>query len=94
MTLGETIIERHKTRGQNFRGGYRNNNNRNDNFGRSRSRDRQYAGNFSRNDRSSSQSRSVLRASTNRDRVRSFKCREFDYFAKDCPNLQMEKEQE
>ena len=42
-------------RGQNFRGGYRNNY-RNDSFGRGRSssRDRQYSGNFRRNDRSSS----------------------------------------
>ena len=59
-------------RGQSFRGGYRKNY-RNDNFerGTSRSRERQYSGNFRRNDRSSSsRSRSGLRASTNRDRIR------------------------
>ena len=36
---------------------------------------------------SSSRSRSNLRASTNRDRVRCFKCREYDHFANECPNL-------
>ena len=61
--------------------------------GRSRSRDSQYSGNFSRNDRSSSsRSRSGLRNSTNRDRIRCFKYREYDHFAKDYPNSQTEKE--
>ena len=36
---------------------------------------------------SSSRSRSNLRISTNRDRVRCFKCREYDHFANECPNL-------
>ena len=46
-------------------------------------------------DRSSnSRSRSGSRASTNRDRIRCFKCREYDHFAKDCPNSQTEKEPE
>ena len=36
---------------------------------------------------SSSRPRSNLRASTNRDRVRCFKCREYDHFANECPNL-------
>ena len=82
-------------RGQNFRGGYRRNY-RNDNFerGRSRSRERQYLGNFSRNDRSSSRSRWRLRASLNRDRIRCFKCREYDHFAKECLNSHIEKEPE
>ena len=39
---------------------------------------------------SSSRSRSNLRVSTNRDRVRCFKHREYDYFANDCPNLVLE----
>ena len=36
---------------------------------------------------SSSRSRSNSRTSTNRDRVRCFKCREYDHFANECPNL-------
>ena len=74
------------------RGNYRN-----ENFGRSRSRsrERQYSGNFRRNDTSSSsRSRSGLRASTNKDRVRCFKCREYDHFAKKFPNSQTEREPE
>ena len=83
-------------RGQNYRGGYRRNY-KNDNFGRgrSKSRDRQYSGNFSKNDRiSSSRSRSGSRASTNWVRIRCFKCRKYDHFTKDCPTLQIEKEPE
>ena len=34
---------------------------------------------------SRSGSRSSSRISTNRDRVRCYKCREFDHFASDCP---------
>ena len=37
--------------------------------------------------RSESSSRSSSRASTNRDRVQCFKCREYDHFANECPNL-------
>ena len=36
---------------------------------------------------SSSRSQSNSRVSTNRDRVRCFKCREYDHFANECPNL-------
>ena len=36
---------------------------------------------------SPSSSRSGLRTSTNRDRNRCFKCREYDHFANECPNL-------
>ena len=36
---------------------------------------------------SSSRSGSNSRASTNRDRVQCFKCREYDHFANECPNL-------
>ena len=33
-------------------------------------------------------------SSTNRDRIRYFKCKEYDHFAKDCPNISdTEKEQ-
>ena len=46
-----------------------------------------------RNGRSSSiRSRLISRTSTNRDRIRCFKCREYYHFAKDCPNLQTKKE--
>ena len=34
-----------------------------------------------------------MRASTNRDRIRCFKCREYDHFAEDCPNSVTEKDQ-
>ena len=37
--------------------------------------------------RSPSSSRSGSRTSTNRDRIRCFKCREYDHFASECPNL-------
>ena len=46
----------------------------------SRSRERE------RRNRSPSSSRSGSRTSTNRDRIRCFKCREYDHFASECPN--------
>ena len=46
----------------------------------SRSRERE------RRSRSPSSSRSGSRISTNRDRIRCFKCREYDHFANECPN--------
>ena len=39
---------------------------------------------------SSSRSRSNFRVSTNKDRVRCFKYREYDHFANECPNLFIE----
>ena len=48
---------------------------------RSRERDR------NRRSRSPSSSRLGSRTSTNRDRIRCFKCREYDHFANECPNL-------
>ena len=48
---------------------------------RSRERDRD------RQNWSPSSSRSGSRTSTNRDRIRCFKCREYDHFANECPNL-------
>ena len=47
-----------------------------------------------RNDRSisNSRSRSGSRASTNRDRIRCYKCREYHHFAKDCPTFKEERE--
>ena len=82
--------------GQNFRGGYRRNYS-NDNYkrGRSRSKERQFSDNVRRNDRNgSSRSRSGSRISVNRDRIRCYKCREYDHFAKDCPTSKLEKETE
>ena len=38
----------------------------------------------------SSRSRSNSRVSTNRDRVRCFKCREYDHFVNEHPNLVLE----
>ena len=74
-------------RKQNNRGGHREIY-RNENYerGRSRSRERSYSGNIRRNNRSSSnsRSRSGSRVSTNRDRIRCYKCREYDHFRKDC----------
>ena len=40
-----------------------------------------------RRSRSPSSSRLRSRASTNRERIRCFKCREYDHFANECPNL-------
>ena len=72
---------------QNGRGEYRNN--RHDGY--NRSRDRLREGSFSRNygnnrdtSSSNSRSRSGSRASTNRDRIRCYSCREYDHFARDC----------
>ena len=48
---------------------------------RSRERDRD------RQSRSPSSSRLRSRTSTNRDRIRCFRCREYDHFANECPNL-------
>ena len=47
-----------------------------------------------RRDRSSSnsRSRSGSRASTNRDKIRCYKCREYDHFAKDGPTSKEERE--
>ena len=46
-----------------------------------RSRERERRG------RSPSSSRLGSRTSTNRDRIRCVKCREYDHFANECPNL-------
>ena len=57
----------------------------------SRSRERERRGS------SPSSSRLGSRNSTNRDRIRCFKCREYDHFANECPNLipeDLEKESE
>ena len=58
-------------------------------------RERAFVGNY-RRDRSSDsdRSRSGSRTSTNRDRIRCYACREYDYFARDCPNSREERDLE
>ena len=70
---------------------YGNNNNRD----RNRTSKRTFVGNC-RRDRSSSnnRSRSGSRASTNRDRIRCYACREYDHFARNCPNPREERDLE
>ena len=76
---------RGNTRGygrQNNRGNYRNERYNDYNRDRNRSRERTFTRNYSSSrDRSSSnsRSRSGSRANTNRDRIRCYKCREYDH---------------
>ena len=58
-------------------------------------RERTFVGNY-RRDRSSSndRSRSGSRASTNRDRIRCYACREYDHYARNCPNSREERDLE
>ena len=74
---------------QDSRERYRNErNNSHDRFSdRNRSRDRNFTRSYGRNRSSdSSRSRSGSRVSTNRDRIRCYECREYDYLARNCPN--------
>ena len=77
------------------RGNYRNENYNRERY-RSRSRERTFLRNISNigNDRSisNSRSRSGSRASTNRDRIRCYKCREYDHFVKDHPTSKEERD--
>ena len=98
---------RQNYRGNRFRGNFRGDNRQNsreeyrsERYGnndrdRNRLRGRTFTGNY-RRDRSSSndRSRSGSRASTNRDRVRCYACREYDHFARDCPNSREERDLE
>ena len=95
VILGKEILEEHKIIEVRILQEDIDHNFRSDNYERSRRyRKGQYSGHFRRNDRSSSRSRSGSRVSTNRDRIRCFKCREYVHFAKDCPNIsETEKEQ-
>ena len=81
---------------QNSRGEYRGN--RHDDYNRrDRSRERTFSRNYGNNrDRSSSnsRSRSESRASTNRDRIRCYNCREYDHFARDCPTSREDRDLE
>ena len=84
---------------QNSRGEY-SGNYRNEDYSRERCRSRSRQRSFSmniksrRNDRSmsNSRSRSGSRASTNRDRIRCYKCREYDHSVKDGPTSKEERE--
>ena len=80
---------------QNSRENYRNERYGNNNRDRNRSRERVLTRSYGR-DRSSSndRSRSGSRASTNRDRIRCYACREYDHFARDCPNSREERDLE
>ena len=82
---------------QNSRAVYRNNSYRNDGYnrGRNRSREKSFSVNYGGNRiRSTSNSRlkSGSRASTNRDRIRCYNCREYDHFSRDCPTSREERE--
>ena len=82
---------------QDNRGEYRDNRCNEYNRGRNRSRERTFSRNYGNNrDRSSSnsRSRSGSRASTNRDRMRCYNCREYDHFVRDCPNSREERDLE
>ena len=70
---------------------YSNNNNRD----RNRSRERAFVGNY-RRDRSSGsdRSRSGSRTSMNRDGIRCYACRDYDYSVRDCPNSREERDLE
>ena len=96
---------RQNYRGNRFRGnfrGYSRQNNKenygnerygNNNRDRNRSRERTITRSYGNGrDRSSSidRSRSGSRASTNRDRIRCYVCREYDHFVRDCTNSRKE----
>ena len=84
-------------RRQNSRGEYRDNRCDDYNRSRDRSRERTFSKNYGNNrDRgsSNSRSRSGSRASTNRDRIRCYNCREYDHFARGCPTSREERELE
>ena len=52
-----------------------------------------FSGNRNRS-KSNSRSRSGSRTSMDRDRIRCYKCREYDHFTKDCPTSREERELE
>ena len=75
---------------------YRRNSYRGQDYDRNRSRslDRQVRGRRNNRSASNGRSRSGSRASTNRDRIRCFECREYDHFARECPTRQENRETE
>ena len=90
---------RYNTRGNQRYWKWNNNNNRrgnfrNQNYDRNRSRSYERQNRNRRDSRSirNSRSRSGSRATTNRDRIRCFECREYDHFARDCLTIQANRE--
>ena len=78
---------------QNSRENYRNERYGNSNRYRNMSRERVLRRCYGRDTSSSNdRSRSGSRASTNRDRIRCYACREYDHFARDCPNSREERD--
>ena len=63
---------------------------RNENYGNNQYRGRSRDRNPRRQE--GSRSRSNSRVSTNRDRVRCYRCREYDHFASECPNTPTDEE--
>ena len=80
---------------QDSRESYRNERYGNNNRDRNRSRERVLTRSYGR-DRSSSidRSRPGSRASTDRNRIRCYVCREYDHFARDCPISREERDLE
>ena len=82
---------------QNNRENYRNEGYSSNKRDRNRSRERTLTRNYGNSrDRSSSndRSRSGSRASTNRDRITCYACREYDHFTRDSPNSREERDLE
>ena len=82
---------------QNKVGQYRNDRHNDYNRGRNGSREKTLTRNYSsgrHRSSSNSRSRSGSRASTDRDRIRCYKCREYDHFMRDCPNSGEERDLE
>ena len=82
---------------QNSRGEYRDDRCNDHDRGRKRSSERTFARRHGSNRDSSSsnsRSRSGSTASTNKDRVRCYNCREYDHFARDCPSSTEERDLE
>ena len=74
---------------QNYRGNFRRGNSRETENNRGQNFRGGYRGSLGNNDLGRDS-----RASTSRDRIRCFKCREYNHFAKNCPNMtETEKDQ-
>ena len=66
--------------------------NYNNDYMRGRSRDRYNDRSAQSHGRDESRSRSNSRVSTNHDHVRCYRCREYDHFASECPNMPTDEE--